>query len=49
MLTHYPFVIAISVFTDFLCAAIPFQIIGDLKMSRKNKISVLALLCLGSL
>ena len=41
--------IALSVFTDFLCAVIPVQIIGDLQMSRKTKASVLALLCLGLL
>lgn len=43
------FASAITVFTDFLCAAIPFQIIGDLQMSRRTKASVLTLLCLGFL
>ncbi|KAM0805601.1 hypothetical protein BDR22DRAFT_884584 [Usnea florida] len=40
---------AVSVFTDFLCAAIPFQSIGDLQMSVRTKASVLTLLCLGLL
>ena len=49
VIANYTFLIAISIFTDFLCAAIPFQIIGDLQMSRRNKASLLALLCLGFL
>ena len=48
-LIFYSFVTVISVFTDFLCTVLPFQIIGDLKVSRRTKISVIALLCLGSL
>ena len=41
--------IAVAIFTDFLCAILPWQIIGDLHMSRKTKISVILLLGLGSL
>lgn len=40
---------ASSIFTDFLCATLPFQIIGNLQMSRRLKFSVLSLLCLSSL
>ena len=40
---------AISVFTDFLFAVLPFQIVWDLNMNRKTKISVLVLLCMASL
>ncbi|KAM0801648.1 hypothetical protein BDR22DRAFT_971869 [Usnea florida] len=41
--------IAISILTDFLCTALPFQIIGDLQMNRRTKNSVLAVLSMGSL
>ena len=40
---------AISIFTDFLCAILPWQIIGDLHMSQRTKFSVVLLLGLGSL
>lgn len=40
---------AMSIFTDFLCATLPVQIIWSLQMSRGTKISMLSLLCLGSL
>lgn len=41
--------VAISIFTDFLCAALPLPIIWDLKMSQRTKISVMVLMCLGVL
>ncbi|KAM0804621.1 hypothetical protein BDR22DRAFT_817709 [Usnea florida] len=40
---------AMSIFTDFLCAILPWQIIKDLHMNRRTKISVVFLLALGSL
>lgn len=38
---------AISIFTDFVSAVLPFPIVWNLNMSRKTKISVLILMCLG--
>ena len=49
LLLMLTFSIAMSILTDFLCAILPWQIIGDLHMSRRSKISVVLLLGLGSL
>lgn len=49
LLLMLTFSIAMSILTDFLCAILPWQIIGDLHMSRRTKISVVLLLGLGSL
>ena len=40
---------AMSIFTDFLCATLPWQIIWDLQTSRRTKLSVTLVLGLGSL